>query len=411
MAIFEYKGVDGTGQAVSGTLTGASLAAAAAALEQRGLNIEHLAPAENLGDPIPADFGRETPRPTEPVPQRHYIETHVAGQLIKVPLPDQAFFFRQLGTMIHAGVGMVQTLETLYNQTHNFRLKAVVRETADFVREGRPLSAGLERYPDIFSPLTIALVKTGERAGILVETLRQASDYLEREIKLRNLIRRVTLYPKIVIGASIFIIVVANWIIGAVGGKSFIWSPLTSWSTWFLLAPFLIGLWIFFKFIIPNPEMKQRWDRFMIGLPYFGVTAHQLAMAKFGRAFAALYRGGVAPHDATLLAADACGNEHVRALIKPAAQRVRKGVGMTQAFAETRAFSPIPLDMISTGENTGNIDFMLEKMADFYEDDSETRATASGQVLGVICLIAVGIYVGYVVISFYMGRMDSLQSV
>lgn len=408
MAIFEYKGVDGTGQAVSGTLTGPSLAAAAAALEQRGLSIEHLAPAVNVGDPIPADFGREgSPAAAVPPPQRHYVETHVVGQLIKVPLSDISFFFRQLGTMVHAGVGMVQTLETLYGQTHNMRLKSVIRDTADMVREGRPLSDGLGRYPDIFSPLMLALVRTGEKAGMLVETLRQTSEYIEREIKLRNLIRRVTLYPKLVIGASIFIIVVTNWIIKAVGGTNLIASPLTSWSTWVLLLPFIIGTWFVIKFVIPNPQMKVKWDRIMLGIPYFGVTNHQLAMAKFGRAFASLYRGGVPPRDATILSAEACGNEHLRWQIQPAAKRVEEGVGITQAFAETRAFSPIVLDMISTGENTGNLDMMLEKMAEFYEDDSETRATASGHVLGVICLVVVGIYVGYVVINFYIGHAQA----
>lgn len=407
MAIFEYKGVDASGQAVSGTLTGASLAAAAASLEERGLSIEHLAPTEaGTEEQVP----REAPRINEPVPQRSYVETHVAGQLIQVPLADLGFFFRQLGTMLHAGVGVVQTLETLYAQTSNFRLKAVIRETADYAREGRPLSTGFERYPDIFSPLMIAMVKTGEKAGMMVDTLRQISDYIDREIRLRNLIRRVTIYPKIVIFASIFIICAANWIVGMVGGQGTIWSPLTSLSTWFCLAPALIGLWIFIKFIVPNPHMKVKWDRFMLGLPYFGTTSHQLAMAKFGRAFASLYRGGVSPHDATILSADSCGNEAIRWQVYPAAKRVEEGVGVTQAFAETRAFSPIVLDMVSTGENTGNLDTMLEKMAEFYEDDAETRATASGQVLGVVALILVGIYVLIVVINFYVKHFSGISS-
>lgn len=411
MPIFEYKGVDPSGQAVSGTLTGVSLAAAAAALEQRGLNIDHLAPAESIGDPIPASFGKSeegTQRvPTEP---RTYIETNVVGQMVKVPLADIGFFFRQLGTMVHAGVGMVQTLETLHGQTQNFRLKTVIRECAEFAREGKPISAGIERYPDIFSPLMIALVKNGEKAGMMVETLRQVSDYIDREIKLRNLIRRVTLYPKIVIFASIFIIVVANWIIDMVGGKSLITSPLTNLSTWICLAPALIGLWIFTKFVIPNPPVKLKWDRFMIGIPYFGITSHQLAMAKFGRAFASLYRGGVSPHDATILAADASGNEYIRHAIRPAANQVEQGVSITQAFTETQVFTPIVLDMVHTGETTGNLDTMLEKMAEFYEDDSETRAQASGQVLGVVCLLVVAVYIGVIVVRFYVGHFSGVMN-
>lgn len=415
MPVFEYRGKDAEGQTVSGSMVGASLAAAAAELEKRNVTVEHLAPVEVIGDPVPADFKagegtreKGTPPPTDP---RNYFQTNVTGQLFgKVPLSDLSFFFRQLATMLHAGVGMVQTLDTLSNQTQDLKLKSVIRECRDHAQEGRPLSAGIQRYPEVFTPLMISLVRTGEQAGMLVDTLRQISDYIEREIKLRNLIRRVTIYPKVVIGASIFIICVTNWIISAVGGKNQIYSPLTTWSTWVCLAPWLIGLWILIKFIIPNPAAKQNWDRFILSIPYFGMTSHQLAMAKFSRAFAALYRGGVSPPDATLLSADSCGNEHLRASIYPAAKRVKEGAGLTESFAQTGAFSPIALDMIHTGETTGNIDMMLEKLAVFYEDDSETRANASGIVLGVLCLIIVGVYVAYVVITFYAGYFSGISN-
>lgn len=412
MAVFEYKGTDESGQAISGTLSGASLAAAAAALEQRGFAIEHLAPVQGAESEAPtAEVPRgETAVPTGPVDQRNYAQTQIVGQIVKVPLADIGFFFRQLGTMLHAGVGMVQTLDTLAAQTNDFKLKAAIRESNELVREGRPLSQGLERYPDIFTPLMLSLIRTGERSGMLVDILKQVSEYIDREIKLRNLIRRVTIYPKLVIGASIFIICVTNYIIKAVGGKNIITSPLTDWSTWVCLMPWIIGLWVFFKFILPNPPVKLKWDRFIIGIPYFGTTSHQLAMAKFSRAFAALYKGGLPPYEATLLAADSCGNEHVRAQIYPSAQWVKDGMGMTQAFAQTQAFTPMVLDMVHTGETTGNMDTMLDKVAEFYEGDSETRATASGYVLGVVALIIVGVYVAFVVINFYVGYFSGITN-
>lgn len=411
MAVFEFRGRNQAGESITGTLSGASLAAAAATLEQRGLTVEHLAPVEGHVEEAAAPQAPPTGGPAgPPMADRNYVQTHVVGQIVKVPLADIGFFFRQLATMLHAGVGMVQTLDTLSKQTHDFKLKAAIRETNELVREGKPLSMGLERYPDVFTPLMLALVRTGERSGMLVDVLRQLSDYIDREIKLRQLIRRVTIYPKLVIGASIFIICVTNWIVGAIGGKGLIQSPLTNWSTWVCLAPWIIGLWVFFKFIQPNPAMKVKWDRFLIGIPYFGTTSLQLAMAKFGRAFAALYRGGLPPHDATLMAADSCGNEHVRELIYPAAERVKNGESMSTAFAQTGTFTPMVLDMIHTGETTGNMDTMLEKVAEYYEGDSETRATASGYVLGVVALVLVGIYVAYVVINFYVGYFSGITN-
>lgn len=417
MPIFEYRAVDTEGNAISGTMAGASLMAAGAELEKRGYRVDHLALAQMPGDPIPAEFGRTETAAAPPVQegpditrQRTYVETHIVGQFIgKVPLADLMFFFRQLATMLHAGVGMVQSLETLRNQTSDATLKNIIGELAEHARQGRPLSFGMQRYPEAFSPLILSLIRVGETSGILDETLRQIATYLDREIKLRNNIRRQTAYPKMVIGASIVIILVTNMIITAVGGGGLLSSPLTNPVTWIFLAPLLAGLWLFVRLGLPNPQIKHNYDQFVQKLPYIGETVKQMAMAKFGRALAALYRGGVSLPDATQLSADACGSEYLRAKIYPAVPRLKDGYGLSQTYAETGAFSPIVLDMVHTGESTGNIDMMLDKMADFYEDESETRSNVMAHILGVVCLVGVGCYIGFIVISFYVGRVGGIM--
>ncbi len=413
MPIFEYRAQDPEGKPFNGTLVSPSLTAAAAELEKRGYRVDHLAASVMVGDPIPADFkaGSEDEKKSPDITsQRHYVQTHVVGQFIgQVPLNDLAFFFRQLSTMLHAGVGMVQTFDTLGNQTHNGQLKSIIREISQHAREGRPMSAGMQRYPEVFSPLILSLVRVGEESGVLDATLAQISDYIEREIKLRNLIRRNTMYPKIVIGASIVIILVANMIIGSVGGKNFLTSPLTTPSTWIVLGPFLVGLWLFVKLGLPNPNVKEGWDRAILKIPYLGHTVYQMIMAKFGRALAALYRGGVPMPRAVMLAADACGSQSVRAQIYPAAKRLEEGGSITQTFAETGAFHPIVLDMVQTGESTGNLDMMLDKLADFYEGDSEVRANAMAMILGVVCLLIVGAYVCYLAVTFYGGQFAAIK--
>lgn len=414
MPIFEYRAVNEEGTAVRGTLVSASVATAAADLEKRGLKVDHVGLLENPNDPIPTEFGRTertpTDRPKVDTSQRSYVQTHVVGQVIgRVPLSELLFFFRQSATMLHAGIGVPGMLDTLSNQNRDPKLRTILAEMKLATQEGIPMSATMQRYPEVFSTLMLGLIRAGEEGGKLVEVLQLCADYVDKEIKLRMLVKRLTFYPKMVLFASVIIIWSANAIIGMVGGEG-IWSPLTQPSTWCLLLPVAGSVWVFNRLILPNPVMRQKWDHFTTMVPYVGRTVHQLAMAKFGRALAALYQGGVPIHKATLLAADACGNEHIRAGLYPAADALESGKGLWESFASTQVLDRISLDMIRTGEHTGNLDAMLDKIAEFYEGDCEVRVTVAANVLSVAVMIMVGIYVGIVVITFYMGRISAINA-
>lgn len=417
MPLFEYSGADPNGAPVRGTMFSASVTSAASDLERQGFRVDHLGLVSNPHDPIPSEFGRTeaAPPPTtaaakDITSERSYVQTHVLGQVInKIPLSILLFFFRSLHTMTRAGVSPVQSLETIAGQQRDPRMRAIGREMQAHALEGRPLSFGMQRYPEVFTPLMVSLIRTGEEAGMLEKSLLLVATYIDKEIKLRNLIRRLTLYPKIVVGASIIIIMGANSIIGMFNGKP-LWSPLTQPATWVCLAPWIVGIWAFIKFGLPNPNVKTWWDQFLGGIPYLGKTIKLLAMAKFGRALGALYQGGVPLHRATLLAADACGNEYIRGRIYPAARDLEQGASVFETFARTGVVDGIVLDMVKTGETTGNLDQMLEKVADFYEDDAEVRANVMANILGVVALLAVGVYVLFVVLTFYTGYFAGMFS-
>lgn len=420
MPVFEYTATDAQGQPIRGTLMSQSLVSAAEDLARQGLQVQHVGLAASANDPVPADFrpsetsARESARPAEPVQditsQRPYVMTDIVGPLMmRVPLSQLLFFFRQLSTMLHAGVGMVQSLDTLSNQTRDPRLKNVVRELREHALAGRPISIGMQRYPEIFSPLMLSMVRVGEEGGIMDRSLMQVADYIEREIELRNLVRRVTIYPKLVIAASIIIVLGTNWIIASLGKQGGLDSLLTRPTTWLFLGPLIVGLFLFFRVGLANPRIKYTYDELILALPLFGNTIRQLCMAKFGRAFGTLYAGGVPVPRAVELAADACGNEFLRARIHPAAQGLKEGAGITESFRATGVFSPIILDMAHTGETTGNLDFMLNKVAEYYEDEGKTRSIQFGYALGVLALLAVAVYVGYTVISFYVGHFSGLS--
>jgi type II secretory pathway component PulF len=186
-------------------------------------------------------------------------------------------------------------------------------------------------------------------------------------------------------------------------------SPLTTPSTWIWLGPLIILILLFRKVGLANPQIRYQWDQFTTKLPVFGQTMQELAMARFGRAFGAMTKSGVPLSAAMKISADACGNEYLRSLMYPAVDRLETGAGITETLKDTRAFSPIVLDMIATGETTGNLDLMLNKMSEFYEQEATTKSTQLAYLVGVVLGLCVAIYIGYIVINFYTGYFSGLQ--
>lgn len=427
MPTFEYQAQDNDGQQVSGVVFGQSLDQALQELAGRGVQVTKIGIAVAPGDPVPQEFvspaasegssaeqptysGSESASRTEDLTaQRSYMETSVVGPLVgTVGLDHLAFFFHQFGTMLHAGVPIVQTLDTLAGQSRSPKLAQVIREMKEHAGAGRPISSGMQRYPEVFSPVILSLVRAGEEGGFIDGALALVARYLDQEIQLRNLYRRVTFYPKLQIAASIVIILATNLIIASLGKEGGLASPLTTLSTWIWLGPLIVAAFLFYRVGLANPRMKYNWDTIGSNLPYLGTTLRQLAMARFGRAFGALYKGGVPVNRALTLAADACGNEYLRARMYPATRALEGGAGISETLRDTAAFSPVVLDMIQTGETTGNLDQMLGKMSDYYEDEASTRATQMGHVVGVVLALLVAVYIGYIVISFWIGHYSGI---
>lgn len=400
MPVFQYQAVNREGKTERGLLHGASMDVAARLLSDKGLDVKEISLADTGLD-------EEAGPPLGPRPR---LQTEVIAPLVEhVPLTQIHFFFRQLGAMLHAGINPAQALETLAKQAQSQKLRSVLQESRDHVVAGRPLSAGLQRYPEVFSPLIVSMVRAGEEGGFLADQCQQLSEYIQRDIELRNLIKRETAYPKIVVAASVLIIFGANVLISAIRpGSAGLAMPIV---LWILFASVLIGGFLFARVGLKNPAVRESFDRFTIRLPGIGPMIHGFAMAKFGRAFGALYRGGVPLGKAMQLAADACGNEAVRAQIYPAVPKIDSGEGIAQTFASTGAFSPIVLDMANTGEVTGNMDLMLTKVAEYYEDEGTTKSKQAAMIFGVVCLLAVAAYVGFVVISFWGGHYAGLSGV
>lgn len=417
MPVFEYRATDAQGCEQSGRLVARDRDDATRALASKGWRVEHVreASAHAALSAEPRQSAPTGPPPPPPIGPRPKLLTALVGPIFgKVGLPHLMFLFRQLSSMLGAGVGMVQSLETLSRQTRQPKLRSILLELRDHAQAGRPLSAGMQRYPEVFSPLMLSLIRAGEEGGMLERTLSDLAGYVESEIALRRMIRRETMYPKVVLAMSVLIVGGANLIIGAVApqGSPFrLYNPLNEPTTWMVLGPALLALFLFLRVGLQNPAIKRGWDLALSVLPGLSGTVRGFATAKFGRAFGALYRGGVPMHRAMLLAADACGNEHIRSRIYPGALRLQEGGTVSDALAQAGVFSPIVLDMVRTGETTGNLDQMLLKLSEYYEDEAATAAKRNAVILGVFVYLGVAAFVGYLVFSFYQGYSSYLQGI
>lgn len=432
MPIFEYEATDGSGKTIRGTIFGPDPTRATQNLLTRGYQVQRLQAAVNPGDPLAQPVQQQqAPQapihqgpiegiaaPTNGIPEdvrhrqapttktRDPFSRYFLGPLVgKVPQNELLFFFQQTATLIDAGIGNASAMESMSRQSRSPNMRNYARDFMLDAEKGIPLSEGFRRYPEVFSPVMVALTKAGEEGGYLPEALKEIASYLERDIEIRRMVRRATFMPKATLVMSIIIVIVVNAIIKMVApGSPFgLWSPLTEPATWLWLGPLLVGIWVFMRFFRPLPGIQALFDTIGANLPYIGRTNRGFAVARFGRAFGTLYKGGVLAPKALVVAAEASGNKYLQSRIAPAANKIAGGYGMADSLRETGVLDSTVIDMIATGERTGNLDQMLTKMAEFYEAESDVRAKQQAHVLGILVLIAVAIYVFFMVASFYMG--------
>lgn len=345
--------------------------------------------------------------------ERSVFETKVLAPIVgRVPLEVLQRFFAQLWSMYKSAVPLVQSLDTLASQERHAKMASIIREMGETVLQGRKLSEVMEKYHEVFSGLQTSLIRVGEEGGVLERSLFQVSDYLRREIELRNKIKRGTFYAKLVIFCVVAIPIATNMIVASIsrangapmmGIQSFFSSPIFI----FLSLGFLVGAFFFLRVGLENPAWKRNWDAFLLRVPYLGPTMHMLSMAKFSRAFSALYGGGIPIGKTVALSADACGNESLREQIQPAQGMIEGGGSIAESLARTKAFSRVALDMAHTGEHTGNLDAMFTNVAEQYEDEADVRFDKVSKVLPVFLILILGVVVLLMLVTFYQNYFST----
>lgn len=395
MATFRYTARTPDGREVQGTVQASSRLEAMDAVRQQGYWVLEL-------------FAQ--PEPTTPltVASKQVYQPLFGG----IPLKAQAVFFRQLATMLSAGVPIYQALDTLSNQRGDARLRRALQSIKNAVVAGERIADAFDRHPALFSPIARAMIRVGETSGTLERMLRQIADYLENELKLRRLISRVTFYPKLVLFFAILIpglIPALITIVGGVGGKP-VGEVLTGliW-TYAKILLVVFGVWALFRLAMQSKTLRLVWGAIVVSIPWIGFTARQLALARFARALSALYGAGLPLSQAIRHAADACGNDYLRHRILPTADQMEAGKGVTESLRQAGVFPDMVMDMIHTGEHTGELSTVMDKVAEHYEEEGKLRSQQAGYVLGVVVYLGVAIYVAIILLQFYAGYISGVM--
>jgi len=337
----------------------------------------------------------------------------------KVSETDTVLFTRQLATMIDAGLPLVTGLTALYEQCDPRKqagLKRTIGDLSARVQGGDSFYEAIQKHPKIFNRLYMAMVKAGESGGMLAEILDRLAGFLEATARLKKKIKSAMTYPVIVvcisIGITTFLIVRVVPVFGQIFADFGAKLPA---PTQFLidLSAFIRGNWYYIlggigatifgiRHALGTKQGREAWDRWKLKLPVFGPLLHKICMTRFARTFAQLIRSGVPILEVMEIVGETAGNSVMEYAIRSVSVDVEKGDPMTTAMSKQKIFPPMLLRMISAGESTGKIDVMLEKMADFWDEEVEATLSALTSLIEPMLIVVLGVIVGGIVIAMFL---------
>ncbi len=341
----------------------------------------------------------------------------------KVTLADMSLFSRQLAAMIGAGIPVTQAMNTLVAQTTNPTLANAVKDIATDVEGGAALSEAFLAQRPVFSDLYCSMVAAGEMGGMLDKTLLAMSNQLHKDKQLKDSIKSATSYPKMVgMLAVVIVIFMLIFMVPTFQGMTegatdiiFITQMIYNLSDlmrekWFIVFP-AIALVIFLIIqLIKTPPVQHFWENHKMKAPIVGELISKTIYARFCRIFATLVAGGVTAVKALETAGPTSGSKLVEAAVTKAIEDVENGRTIHEALDEPKIFPPMVISMIAIGEEAGSLPVMLDKVAEFYEEDVESIAKNLGSVLEPIMLVGLGSVVGFLIIALYLPVFQATTS-
>ncbi|MFO7604372.1 MAG: type II secretion system F family protein [Gammaproteobacteria bacterium] len=405
MPQFIYKGRDRAGGAIEGEVEATSADAVALQLQSKGIT--------------PIDINEHQPS-INPLAQlaSRYQESR------PVKLEDIILFSRQMYTLLRAGVPIIRAINGLSETTRNFQFKTALKQIANDLESGYELSRALNQHPHVFSSLFVSMVQVGENTGNMDDAFLQLSDYLERERETRAQVKSAMRYPLFVIGAiSVAMLIINIWVIptftkvfagfGAelplptrmlIGLSDFF---VAAWP--FLLLGLMVSIFVGKKYL-RTESGRYHWDRLKLKQPVVGSILQRALLARFGRAFSMALRAGVPLVQGLNLVAKAVDNTFVGKNINDMRIGVERGDTLTHTAAATQMFTPLVIQMLAVGEESGAVDDLLEQVADFYDREVDYDLKSLSSKLEPLLIIVIGIMVLVLALGVFLPMWDLINA-
>lgn len=395
MAIFRYSAKDPTGRVIAGTIEADNDAAVVDRLREMGFfitNLERERSRKDVGEILQGIMG--------------------------VGLKDLAIFSRQFATMVNAGLSLVRVLSILEQQTSNRKLREVAGAVRVDVEAGRPLSESMGRHPKIFSNLYVNMVKAGETGGVLDEVLNRVSTFLEKEQTLRAKVRAAMVYPALLtmaaLGGLMFMTIVIlpqfQNLFKELGGEGSLPLPtqiamavsVVLRRFWYaVFGSFGVLIYVLRRYL-KTPKGRASYDRLKLRMPILGDLNRKIVVARFSRTLGTLIASGVPIMQSLEVVAKAIDNTVIGEAVEAVRASIREGQTIAIPLQFSGVFPPMVVQMAKVGEETGALEQMLEKVADFYDVEVETTVASLTSLLEPILIIFMGVVVGAMVISLYL---------
>jgi len=385
MSQFRYTGRDARGQKVSGTLDASSADAVAGELLAKQI----------------------TPLTVE---AEHAAEVDVLAVLRekmrrkKVDLEELIIFCRQMYSLAKAGVPIIRAIAGLGESNRNLYFREVLQEVRNDLESGQAMAVALHAHPKVFNRLFVSMISVGENTGQLDQAFRQLASYLELERDTRKRIKQATRYPIFVLAAMGVALTIINLFVIPAFAKVFAqFKAELPWATraligtseffqawwWAMLLALIGGLYAFFRWIATD-EGALIWDRWKLRLPIVGGVFERIALARFTRTFAMMYRAGVPLLQTLTINSASVGNRHIGQAIIAMRESVERGEALTRSAANSGLFTPLVLQMMAVGEETGALDDLFVEVADFYEQEVDYDLKQLADAIEPILIVAMG---------------------
>ena len=392
---YTYRGRNGTGRLVKGKLDAPGEAAVLTRLRTMGVS-----PIEIAEAPAATGLNREV--------------NLSFGSGVK--LKDLAVLSRQMATMTGSGLSLLKTLNILAEQTENKRLAATMREVCTDVETGVSVSDSMKKHAEVFPPLMINMVRAGETGGFLDSALESVAANFEKEVKLRGTIKSALTYPVIVLIMSIvavvamllFIVPVFENMFKGLGGTLPLPTQIlvvASHAMVWIAPVLLVGAIVFAVWWGRNkhkPEVRRRVDPVKLKIPVFGKLLKKIAVARFSRNFANMISAGVPILQALKIVGETSGNWVIENALADVADSVRQGESIARPLAAHPVFPTMVTQMVAVGEDSGALETMLTKIADFYEQEVEAATEQLTAMIEPLMIAFLGVVIGGMVIALYM---------